>query len=540
MSQSGYTPIQLYRTTTAAATPTAGNLVAGELAINTTDEKLYFKNTAGTVKLLASSAGAEGTVTSVNVSGGTTGLSFSGGPVTSSGTITMAGTLGVANGGTGATSLTSGYLVKGNGTSAVTASVVYDTGTNVGIGTSSPSAKLHVRPTTDVNHLFSFSGASATYLAVNDASSAYVDCLKYANTFQFYTASTERMRILASGNIGIGTTSPATKLDVSGTARGTKLIAGATTGLGLSNIFEAYSATYGVLASLRSIPGDGINSYLNITTSASGVTLEENGSSYGSLMFSTGGSERMRIDTSGSVLIGKSAVSGLGEILGVNRASDGTTAMIGRSGATNNPYVRFIATESGCVTTLDANGSAGTPALALSANSSEIMRLSNGYASIGTTSQAGKLTVFSTTSTPAIYCSGTTDARASATTQTSGTSYYDYFTYNGTAVGSITSTGTTTAFNTTSDARLKENIADADDASALVDSIKIRKFDWKASGEHQRHGVIAQELMEVAPEAVTPGRTEDDMMSVDYSKLVPMLIKEVQSLRARVTQLEGK
>ena len=54
MSQSGYTPIQLYRTTTASATPTAGNLAAGELAINTTDEKLYFKNAGGTVKLLAS------------------------------------------------------------------------------------------------------------------------------------------------------------------------------------------------------------------------------------------------------------------------------------------------------------------------------------------------------------------------------------------------------------------------------------------------------------------------------------------------------
>ena len=61
-----------------------------------------------------------GTVTSVNVSGGTTGLTTSGGPVTVSGTITLGGTLGVANGGTGATTLT-GY-VKGSGTSALTAS----------------------------------------------------------------------------------------------------------------------------------------------------------------------------------------------------------------------------------------------------------------------------------------------------------------------------------------------------------------------------------------------------------------------------------
>jgi hypothetical protein len=55
MAASGFTPIQLYRTTTAAAVPLAADLSAGELAINTTDEKLYFKNTAGTVTLLASS-----------------------------------------------------------------------------------------------------------------------------------------------------------------------------------------------------------------------------------------------------------------------------------------------------------------------------------------------------------------------------------------------------------------------------------------------------------------------------------------------------
>jgi hypothetical protein len=60
-----------------------------------------------------------GTVTSVDVSGGTTGLTTSGGPVTGSGTITLAGTLAVANGGTGATSLTANYVILGNGTSAV-------------------------------------------------------------------------------------------------------------------------------------------------------------------------------------------------------------------------------------------------------------------------------------------------------------------------------------------------------------------------------------------------------------------------------------
>lgn len=84
-----------------------------------------------------------GTVTSVNVSGGSTGMSFSGGPITGSGTITMSGTLDVDNGGTGATTLT-GY-VKGNGTSAFTASASVPAGDVSGlaaIATSGSAADL--------------------------------------------------------------------------------------------------------------------------------------------------------------------------------------------------------------------------------------------------------------------------------------------------------------------------------------------------------------------------------------------------------------
>ena len=64
--------------------------------------------------------GGAGTVTSVEVAGGTTGLSTSGGPITTSGTITLTGTLNVANGGTGATSLTDGGILLGSGTGVVT------------------------------------------------------------------------------------------------------------------------------------------------------------------------------------------------------------------------------------------------------------------------------------------------------------------------------------------------------------------------------------------------------------------------------------
>jgi hypothetical protein len=107
MAQAGFTPIITYHSTTGSAVPSNANLSPGELALNIADMKLYCENSSGVVTLLADAA-AQGTVTSVDVSGGTTGLTTSGGPVTGSGTITLAGTLAVANGGTGITSFGTG------------------------------------------------------------------------------------------------------------------------------------------------------------------------------------------------------------------------------------------------------------------------------------------------------------------------------------------------------------------------------------------------------------------------------------------------
>jgi hypothetical protein len=121
------------------------------------------------------------------------------------------------------------------------------------------------------------------------------------------------------------------------------------------------------------------------------------------------------------------------------------------------------------------------------------------------------------------------------------------FTVNGVQVGQIGCNTTTTSYATTSDERLKENIADAADAGAVIDALAVRQFDWKANGEHVAFGMIAQELDSQYPGAVwkpIPGEDgtvpeELDTWGVDYSKLVPLLIKEIQSLRARVATLEA-
>ena len=108
-------------------------------------------------------------------------------------------------------------------------------------------------------------------------------------------------------------------------------------------------------------------------------------------------------------------------------------------------------------------------------------------------------------------------------------------------VGAISTSGSVTGYATSSDQRLKENIVNADDAGGLIDAIQVRQFDWKADGEHQRYGMVAQELELVFPEAITQEFEDpDEMMGVDYSKLVPMLVKEIQSLRNRVAELEGE
>jgi hypothetical protein len=125
-----------------------------------------------------------------------------------------------------------------------------------------------------------------------------------------------------------------------------------------------------------------------------------------------------------------------------------------------------------------------------------------------------------------------------ATGTASGT-LHAYFTYGGLGIGSITQSGTTAVlYNLTSDQRLKENIVDA--PSGNIDDIKVRSFDWKSDGSHVNYGFIAQELVTVAPYAVYQPEDSEEMMAVDYSKLVPMMIKEIQDLKAEVNQLKAK
>ena len=124
----------------ASGTPIAGGILYGA-------GSMLAYSTAGTAgqALVSGGTGAPtwttvtglGTVTSINVSGGSTGLTYSGGPITAAGTITMAGTLAAANGGTGITSPgTSGNVLTSNGTAWVSQAPTGGSATSISNGTS--------------------------------------------------------------------------------------------------------------------------------------------------------------------------------------------------------------------------------------------------------------------------------------------------------------------------------------------------------------------------------------------------------------------
>lgn len=121
MAATGYTPIILFNSTTAANVPTTSNLAVGELAINIPDGKLYY-NKSGTITLLAN-ANASAPVTTF--SAGTTGFTPS---TATSGAVTLAGTLAIANGGTGASTLAGANIAVTNAANTFSATQTF-TGT---------------------------------------------------------------------------------------------------------------------------------------------------------------------------------------------------------------------------------------------------------------------------------------------------------------------------------------------------------------------------------------------------------------------------
>jgi hypothetical protein len=114
------------------------------------------------------------------------------------------------------------------------------------------------------------------------------------------------------------------------------------------------------------------------------------------------------------------------------------------------------------------------------------------------------------------------------------------FYINGAPIGSISHTATGVLYNATSDMRLKENIHQSKFGLATLKKIDIYDYNYKADQKKElATGVLAQELYKVYPQAVTPGGADEktDPWMVDYSKLMPLLIKSVQEMNLENEQM---
>jgi len=116
----------------------------------------------------------------------------------------------------------------------------------------------------------------------------------------------------------------------------------------------------------------------------------------------------------------------------------------------------------------------------------------------------------------------------------------------GAAVGSITSNGSSTSYNTSSDYRLKENVVGVTGASARVQQLNPVRFNFIADPDKTVDGFLAHEVQDVVPEAITGTRDEVDAegnpvyQGIDQSKLVPLLTAALQEALGKIETLEAR
>ena len=110
---------------------------------------------------------------------------------------------------------------------------------------------------------------------------------------------------------------------------------------------------------------------------------------------------------------------------------------------------------------------------------------------------------------------------------------------NSVSVGSIVLNGANNVvYNTVSDYRLKEDLQDFKGLD-MVSKIPVYDYAWKSDG-WRSYGVMAHELQEILPQAVTGEKDAEEMQGVDYSKIVPLLVKSIQELKAEIEILKNK
>jgi hypothetical protein len=342
-----------------------------------------------------------------------------------------------------------------------------------------------------------------------------------ANTFTVRTADTlaiqaggsERMRIDTSGNVGISTTSPETNLHVNGNAA-----------FKSGSNYTAYFAGGGA------------------------ATLYHNGTQ--SLQTATSGG----VNISGNCGIGTTSPTGkldVEDTTGSLSSTQDVTAEFMRADGTYNPRLQIRHSTAG--TDIHHTYSSSAANLTFSNGGVERMRIDSSgnirlaNSTMNIDNSGNSATGLSVTSSGLIH-NATADNVTNMVIQKisgSGTETAITFLYGSSGVGTIQYTSSATSFNTSSDYRLKENIVTDWDATTRLKQLKPSRFNFKVDKDTIVDGFLAHEVQAIVPEAVTGTKDEVDengdavMQGIDQSKLVPLLVKTIQELEARIAKLEG-